>query len=116
MSGQGITMSIRHRCNKNTQFLKTHFLCLIAYVKNAIARDNSMPNLAEIFRSLHRQEDILILPNAWDAGSARLIKDAGAKAIATSSAGVVGALGYPDGAVRAPRRLAALTARITPGI
>ena len=47
-----------------------------------------MTNLAKTFRSLHKQNDILILPNAWDAGSAKVIEDAGAKAIATSSAGV----------------------------
>src|SRR2546422_10245816 len=71
-----------------------------------------MPNLAKIFHGLHRQTDILILPNAWDAGSAKLIEDAGAKAIATSSAGVAWALGYPDGDALPPRMLADLTARI----
>ena len=40
---------------------------------------------------------LLILPNAWDAGSARVIESAGAKAIATSSAAVAWAHGYPDG-------------------
>jgi 2-methylisocitrate lyase-like PEP mutase family enzyme len=71
-----------------------------------------MSNLAETFHSLHKQKDILILPNAWDAGSAKVIEDAGAKAIATSSAGVAWALGYPDGDVLPPRMLAHLTARI----
>lgn len=42
-------------------------------------------------------EELLILPNAWDAGSARVIEAAGAKAIATSSAAVAWAHGYPDG-------------------
>jgi len=73
----------------------------------------NMPNLAQIFHSLHKQKDILILPNAWDAGSAKVIEDAGAKAIATSSAGVAWALGYRDGDVLPPRMLADLTARIT---
>lgn len=72
-----------------------------------------MPNLAETFHSLHKQKDILVLPNAWDAASAKLIEDAGAKAIATSSAGVAWALGYADGDVLPPRMLADLTARIT---
>jgi len=75
-----------------------------------------MPNLAETFHSLHRQKDILILPNAWDAGSAKVVEDAGAKAIATSSAGVAWALGYPDGDVLPPRMLADLTANITAAI
>lgn len=49
------------------------------------------------FAELHRGPDLLILPNAWDAGSARVIEVAGAKAIATSSAAVAWAHGYPDG-------------------
>jgi 2-methylisocitrate lyase-like PEP mutase family enzyme len=48
------------------------------------------------FRRLH-QDGILLLANAWDAGSARLIESLGAKAIATTSAGVAWAHGYPDG-------------------
>src|SRR5260221_7941099 len=75
--------------------------------------DKHMPNLAETFHSLHKQNDILILPNAWDASSAKVIEDAGAKAIATSSAGVAWGLGYPDGGVLPPQLLADLTARIT---
>ena len=42
---------------------------------------------AREFHALH-QSGPLILPNAWDAGSARIIEHAGAKAIATSSAAV----------------------------
>lgn len=50
------------------------------------------------FRRLHeRGAAILILPNAWDAMSARLVEAAGAPAIATTSAGVAWALGRPDG-------------------
>src|SRR6266478_339192 len=75
--------------------------------------DKHMPNLAETFHSLHKQNDLLILPNAWDAGSAKVIEDAGAKAIATSSAGVAWGLGYPDGDVLPPQLLADLAARIT---
>jgi len=55
------------------------------------------------FPFAHEQNDILILPNAWDAGSAKVIEDAGAKAIATSSAGVAWALGYPDGDILPPK-------------
>ena len=50
------------------------------------------------FAALHAGPKLLILPNAWDAGSARVIESAGAKAIATSSAAVAWAHGYPDGA------------------
>ena len=48
------------------------------------------------FRQMH-QEGILVLANAWDAGTARLIESLGAKAIATTSAGVAWANGYADG-------------------
>jgi 2-methylisocitrate lyase-like PEP mutase family enzyme len=51
---------------------------------------------AAAFRALH-QSGLLVLPNAWDAGSARVIERAGARAIATSSAAVAWAHGYPDG-------------------
>lgn len=51
----------------------------------------------KIFRSLHAGPDLLILPNAWDGGSARVIEAAGARAIATSSAAVAWGHGYPDG-------------------
>ena len=54
------------------------------------------PETARPFHDLHR-EGILILANAWDAGSARLIESLGARAIATTSAGVAWAHGYPDG-------------------
>src|SRR5436189_3239086 len=68
---------------------------------------------AETFRRLHRGARILILPNAWDVASARLFEDAGFPAVATSSAGLMVSLGYPDGEaidreafVAAPRRIA----------
>ena len=51
----------------------------------------------EIFRALHQGPALLVLPNAWDAGTARLIESMGAKAIATTSAGLAWSRGYPDG-------------------
>lgn len=54
------------------------------------------PAAASAFRELHR-DGLLILANAWDAGSARLIESQGGKAIATSSAAVAWSHGYPDG-------------------
>jgi len=56
-----------------------------------------MNALDKVFRALHAGPELLILPNAWDAGSARVIESAGAKAIATSSAAVAWGHGYPDG-------------------
>ncbi|RKH42647.1 isocitrate lyase/PEP mutase family protein [Corallococcus llansteffanensis] len=52
---------------------------------------------AKTFRALHQGPELLILPNVWDAGSARLFESVGARAIATTSAGVAWAQGFPDG-------------------
>ena len=52
---------------------------------------------AAIFKQLHAGPQILVLPNAWDAASAALMEDAGAQAVATSSAAVAWAHGYADG-------------------
>ena len=49
------------------------------------------------FEALHHADKPLLLPNAWDAASARLFEALGAPAIATSSAAVAWARGYPDG-------------------
>jgi len=64
------------------------------------------------FRDLHAPGRLLILPNAWDAGSARLIEDCGAAAIATTSSGVAWARGYPDGNALPRPVLAAAVAEI----
>jgi 2-methylisocitrate lyase-like PEP mutase family enzyme len=52
---------------------------------------------AHYFRGLHQGGHILVLPNVWDVASARLVEEAGARAIATSSAGIAFSLGYADG-------------------
>lgn len=61
------------------------------------------------FQRLHQGPAILILPNAWDAGSARLIESLGAKAIGTTSAGLAWSRGYPDGNVLPNDQLMAAT-------
>lgn len=69
---------------------------------------------AALFRSLHATGEVLVLPNTWDVASARIVEQAGAKAVATTSAGVAWSLGQPDGdrldreqAVAAVARIAA---------
>ena len=52
---------------------------------------------AELLRKLHSGPRILVLPNAWDVASARVLEELGYPAIATTSAGVAFSLGYPDG-------------------
>lgn len=51
----------------------------------------------EKFYQLHRQETPFVLANAWNAGSAKLIEEAGYAAIGTSSGAIAASLGYPDG-------------------
>lgn len=52
---------------------------------------------AALLRSLHVPGDPLVLPNAWDAASARMVESAGFPAVATSSAATAAVLGYDDG-------------------
>jgi 2-methylisocitrate lyase-like PEP mutase family enzyme len=66
----------------------------------------------ETFRQLHADPRPLLLPNAWDAGSARLFESAGATAIATTSGGVAWALGYRDGGVLPVPELVGAIARM----
>ena len=49
------------------------------------------------FLELHHGPHILVLPNVWDATSARIFAQAGFPAIGTTSAGIAASLGYPDG-------------------
>ena len=51
---------------------------------------------ASIFRQLHKN-DTLVLPNAWDAASAKIVEQSGAAAIGTTSAGVAWSRGKRDG-------------------
>lgn len=68
---------------------------------------------AQALRRMHDRSTILLLPNAWDAGSARLFARRGFAAIATTSAGMAWSLGYADGE-RAPlAEVLAAIARMT---
>src|SRR6266581_2100337 len=58
---------------------------------------------AELFRRMHYEPPILVLPNAWDVASATALAHLeGCRALATSSAAVARSLGWEDGE-RAPR-------------
>jgi 2-methylisocitrate lyase-like PEP mutase family enzyme len=67
---------------------------------------------AEAFRARHRGGVPLLLPNAWDGASARILAAAGFDTLATTSAGIAWALGYPDGEAAPWRDVVAATARI----
>jgi 2-methylisocitrate lyase-like PEP mutase family enzyme len=73
---------------------------------------NEQAQRAEAFRRRHHQAPLLLLPNAWDALSARLFVAAGFEAVATTSGGLAWALGYPDGEKAPWGEVVAATARI----
>jgi 2-methylisocitrate lyase-like PEP mutase family enzyme len=64
------------------------------------------------FHRRHHEGSLLVLPNAWDAGSARLMRQLGAEAIATTSAGLAWSLGYADGDKLPPAEYEAAIRRI----
>ncbi len=67
---------------------------------------------AAALRDLHVPGDPLILPNAWDAGTARIVERAGFRAVATTSSGVAEALGYEDGEQTPVEEMLAAVARV----
>lgn len=71
---------------------------------------------AELLRKLHRGPRILVLANAWDVISARIVEDAGLPAVATTSAGVAAVLGYPDGQRTSQNEMLEFVARIARGV
>jgi 2-methylisocitrate lyase-like PEP mutase family enzyme len=62
-----------------------------------MTHQDTLRDRALAFRSLHVPGTPLVLPNAWDLTSARIVEDAGAAAVATTSAGLSWALGAADG-------------------
>jgi 2-methylisocitrate lyase-like PEP mutase family enzyme len=58
---------------------------------------------ARLFKQLHERAGLLVLPNPWDAGSAKLLAAQGFEALATTSAGLAWMLGKPDGAAAVTR-------------
>jgi 2-methylisocitrate lyase-like PEP mutase family enzyme len=60
-------------------------------------RDPEQKKKAEAFRAMHTGAGAVLLPNVWDVASARIIEEAGFEAIATTSAGIAFAQGFPDG-------------------
>ena len=59
--------------------------------------DPEQKKKAEAFRAMHTGTGAVLLPNVWDVASARIIEEAGFQAIATTSAGIAFAQGFPDG-------------------
>ena len=61
------------------------------------SRENLFRSRAAEFKALHHRPGIFVVPNPWDAGSARVLETLGFKALATTSAGLAYSLGKPDG-------------------
>lgn len=78
-----------------------------------MATSTDIHKKASALRALHVPGDPVILPNAWDAASARAVEAAGFPAVATGSAAVAAALGYEDGQETPVDEMLAAVARIT---
>jgi 2-methylisocitrate lyase-like PEP mutase family enzyme len=74
-------------------------------------KDNQK-QMAEAFRRAHRGPPLLLLPNAWDAMSARQFEAAGFPFVATTSGGLAWALGFADGEKAPWPEVVAATERI----
>jgi 2-methylisocitrate lyase-like PEP mutase family enzyme len=68
---------------------------------------------ARAFGALHRKGNPIVLYNIWDAGTAKVVAEAGAKALATGSWSVAAAQGYGDGEELPLDALVAVARRIT---
>ncbi|PFH29175.1 isocitrate lyase/PEP mutase family protein [Burkholderia sp. JKS000303] len=64
-----------------------------------MTRSDLQARHAEAFRALHARPGAFIIPNPWDAGTARLLAMAGFEALATTSAGFAYSKGLPDNAI-----------------
>ncbi len=58
--------------------------------------DTSQFGKATQFKKLHEREGLFVIPNAWDAGSAKILESLGFEAVATTSAGLAFSLAKPD--------------------
>ena len=71
---------------------------------------------AGALRALHRGDAPLVLPNVWDAASARAVEGAGFPAVATTSGGVAQSLGFADHEQAPPDEMLAAAARIAAAV
>lgn len=71
---------------------------------------------AAALKALHVPGKPLVLPNAWDADTARLVEAAGFPVVATSSVAVASALGFPDGEKAPADEMFAAAARIAKAV
>ena len=84
--------------------------------RNMKLDEQKQKTMAASLRAMHRDGRILVLPNAWDAASARVFEEAGFGAIATTSAGIAFTLGYPDGQRISREEMLGVVRRITAAV
>ena len=65
--------------------------------ENLQAEKLALAERAERFKQLHERPGLFMIPNPWDAGSAKMLAALGFEALATTSAGLAWVLGKPDG-------------------
>ena len=65
----------------------------------------SQAQKAQAFKALHEKDEVFIVANPWDAGSARLLQGLGFEALATTSAGFAQSLGRLDGEVSVDEKI-----------
>jgi 2-methylisocitrate lyase-like PEP mutase family enzyme len=82
----------------------------------ALPQTADLQTRCDLLRSLHRPGAPLLLPNAWDAATARAVVAAGFPVVATTSAGVAGTLGYEDHEGAPGDEMLAAAARIVRGV
>jgi 2-methylisocitrate lyase-like PEP mutase family enzyme len=70
--------------------------CATISRRRARTVDKAIQARAEVFRRLHERPGIFVVPNPWDAGSAKLLESLGFEALATTSAGLAFSRGRPD--------------------
>src|SRR5262249_22944466 len=80
-------LQCRHRC------LSTRSRCI---VHRRVTSMDSQTTRAEAFQALHERAGIFVIPNPWDAGSAKMLAMLGFEALATTSAGLAFSIGKPD--------------------
>ncbi|HUR13126.1 MAG TPA: isocitrate lyase/phosphoenolpyruvate mutase family protein [Mycobacteriales bacterium] len=76
-----------------------------------------MPSKGEVLRQLHADPELLVLINAWDAITAKVVADLpGCQAIATASHSIAASAGYPDGEVIPREEMIAAVGRIAAAV
>jgi 2-methylisocitrate lyase-like PEP mutase family enzyme len=80
------------------------------------SHNTELNSRCDLLRSLQRPGSPLLLPNAWDVGTARAVVAAGFPVVATTSGGVAATLGYEDHENAPGDEMLAAAARIARGV